>query len=194
MKNKTKYRLLHVKLLDVLLSCSVVLVSFYYSFASLFGVFNPIMWLAASIADFLTGKKGSFPQTIHAYSAWWDRLEFSFPEIMQFFMAGFFLCVIVYATFHATVMIAGYVSELIKRNYIKYIFGARFLRLYEKIEKRKGKAIARQQNKTSEKDNLNNATYEHYTKWKIYYKSDLSFDEWKVKVMNINLVDNKGDK
>ncbi|EGK0795441.1 hypothetical protein IOL86_003283 [Salmonella enterica] len=184
MKNKTKYRLLHVKLLDVLLSCSVVLVSFYYSFASLFGVFNPIMWLAASIADFLTGKKGSFPQTFHEYSAWWDRLEFSFPELMQFFMAGFFLCVIVYATFHLTVMITGYVSELLVRNYIKYIFGTRFLRLYEKMKKRKDKVIARKNNNKSEMDALNDAAFEHYTLWKAYYKSDLKFDEWMNKVMN----------
>ncbi|EGO6494864.1 hypothetical protein IU285_004519 [Salmonella enterica] len=186
MVNKIKYKLLHIRLLDILLSCAVILVSFYYSVASLFGVFNPIMWLAVSIADFLTGKKGSFPQSIYEYSAWWDRLEFSSPEIMQFVMAGLFLCVIVYATFHATVMIAGYISEYIERNYIKYIFGARFLRLYEKMQNRKGKIIARQNNKISEKDALNDATFEHYTKWKAYYKSDLSFEEWKLKVMNTN--------
>ncbi|EAU9174025.1 hypothetical protein EOG90_24445, partial [Salmonella enterica] len=84
MGNKLKYKLLHIKMLDNLLNCSVILVSIYYSIASLFGVFNPIMWFAASIADSLTGKKGSFPQSIHEYSAWWDRLEFSLPELMQF--------------------------------------------------------------------------------------------------------------
>lgn len=186
MRNKLKYKLLHIKIVDTLLSCTVILVSFYYAAVSLFGVFNPIMWIAASVADFLIGKKGSFPQSIHEYSAWWDRLEFSFPEIMQFFMAGMFLCVIVYATFHTTGMIAGYISEIIERNYIKYIFGARFLRLYEKMQKRKGKVIARCKNKTSEKDALNDATFEHYTRWKSYYKSDLSFEEWKLKVMNTN--------
>ncbi|EKZ2393598.1 hypothetical protein REJ43_004787, partial [Salmonella enterica] len=129
MRNKLKYKLLHIKLLEVLLSWAVILASCYYSIASLFGVFNPIMWLSASILDSLTGKKGSFPQSIHEYSSWWDRLELSFPEIMQFFMAGLFLCVIVFATFHATVNIAAYISELLERNYIKYIFGARFLRL-----------------------------------------------------------------
>lgn len=184
MKNKLKYKLLHIKLLDVVLSCTVILASCYYSIASLFGVFNPFIWIAASIVDSLTGKKGSFPQSIHEYSAWWDRLEFSFPEIMQFFMAGLFLCVIVYATFHATVTITGYISELLERNYIKYIFGARFLRLYEKMQKRKGKVIARQKYKASEKNALNDATFEHYSKWKTYYKSELSFDEWKIKVMN----------
>ncbi|MDL5838946.1 hypothetical protein BSV20_18200 [Salmonella enterica subsp. enterica serovar Enteritidis] len=186
MKNKLKYKLLHIKLLGVLLSCTVILASSYYAVASLFGVFNPIMWFAASIFDSLTGKKGSFPQSIHEYSAWWDRLEFSFPEIMQFSMAGFFLCVIVFATFHATVIITGYVSEFLERNYIKYIFGARYLRLYEKMQKRKGKIISRQKHKTSEMDALNDASFEHYTKWKTYYKSNLSFEEWVVKVMNIN--------
>lgn len=131
MKNKLKYKLLHIRLLDFLLSCTVILASCYYSIASLFGVFNPIMWLSSFLIDSLIGKKGSFPQSIHEYSSWWDRLEFSFPEIMQFFMAGLFLCVIVYATFHATVNIAGYIAELLERNYIKYIFGARFLRLYD---------------------------------------------------------------
>ncbi|EFW7512633.1 hypothetical protein SCI15_004524 [Salmonella enterica] len=184
MGNKLKYKLLHIKMLDNLLNCSVILVSIYYSIASLFGVFNPIMWFAASIADSLTGKKGSFPQSIHEYSAWWDRLEFSLPELMQFFMSGLFLCVIVYATFHATVNIAGYLAELLERNYIKYIFGARFLRLYEKMQKRKGKIIARHNKKTCEKDDLNDATFEHYTKWKTFYKSDMCFDEWKNKVMN----------
>ncbi|EOR9277660.1 hypothetical protein FKP64_RS19070 [Escherichia coli] len=186
MKNKLKYKLLHIKLLGFLLGCVVVLASCYYSIASLFGVFNPIMWLLAFLIDSLTGKKGSFPQSIHEYSSWWDRLEFSFPEIMQFFMAGLFLCVIAYATFHATVIIAGYIAELLERNYIKYIFGARFLRLYEKMQKRKGKIIARQNKKTCEKDDLNDAIFEHYTKWKTFYKSDLSFDEWKNKVLNIN--------
>ncbi|EAR0259862.1 TPA: hypothetical protein ACWOR4_002860 [Escherichia coli] len=186
MKNKLKYKLLHIRLLDFLLSCTVILASCYYSIASLFGVFNPIMWLSSFLIDSLIGKKGSFPQSIHEYSSWWDRLEFSFPEIMQFFMAGFFLCVIVYATFHATVIIAGYIAELLERNYIKYIFGTRFLRLYEKMQKRKGKIIACQNKKTCEKDDLNDATFEHYTKWKTFYKSDLSFDEWKNKVLNIN--------
>lgn len=184
MKSKLKYKLLHIRLLDSSLTCIVMLVSIYYSFASLFGVFNPIMWFAASIVDSLTGKKGFFPQSIHEYSAWWDRLEFSFPEIMQFFMTGFFLCVIVYATFHATVTVTGYISEVLERNYIKYIFGTRFLRLYEKMQKRKGKVIARQKYKASEKNVLNDASFEHYTKWKTYYKSELSFDEWKIKVMN----------
>ncbi|EBW5488268.1 hypothetical protein DPT27_23700, partial [Salmonella enterica subsp. enterica serovar Kiambu] len=63
-------------------------------------------------------------------------------------------------------------------------FGARFLRLYEKMQKRKGKVIARQKYKASEKNALNDATFEHYSKWKTYYKSELSFDEWKIKVMN----------
>ncbi|EHJ0757045.1 hypothetical protein J5L86_004168 [Salmonella enterica] len=184
MRSKLKYKLLHIRLLDNSLACIVVLVSFYYSFATLFGVFNPIMWFAASVVDSLTGQKGFFPQSIHEYSAWWDRLEFSYSEVMQFAISGLFLCVIVYATFHATVMIAGYISEILERNYIKYIFGARFLRLYEKMQKRKGKVIARKKNNTSEMDALNDATFEHYTKWKIYYKSDMRFDEWKNKVMN----------
>ncbi|EDQ3655472.1 hypothetical protein ZP73_003617 [Salmonella enterica subsp. enterica] len=184
MMNNIKYKLLHIKLLDLLLSCAVIIFSGYYAVASLFGVFNPIMWFAASVADSLSGNKGSFPQSIHEYSAWWDRLEFSLPEMMQFFMAGLFLCVIVYATFCVTLTIAGYISELIERNYIKYIFGARFLRLYEKLKNRKGKAIARWKNKINEKDALNDATFEHYTKWKSYYKSDMSFEEWKLKVMN----------
>lgn len=71
MRNKLKYKLLHIKILEVLLSWTVILASCYYSIASLFGVFNPIMWLSASILDSLTGKKGSFPQSIHEYSSWW---------------------------------------------------------------------------------------------------------------------------
>lgn len=66
-------------------------------------------------------------------------------------MAGLFLCVIVYATFHATVNIAGYIDELLERNYIKYIFGARFLRLYDKMQKRKGKIITRQNKKNAKR-------------------------------------------
>ncbi len=54
------------------------------------------------------------------------------------------------------------------------------------MQKRKGKIITRQNKKTCEKDDLNDATFEHYTKWKTFYKSDLSFDEWKNKVLNIN--------
>ncbi|MDS4101220.1 hypothetical protein RJY75_26240 [Escherichia coli] len=182
MKNRLK--LLHVTLLDLLLSWMVIVVSFYYAAASLFGVFNPIMLLMASFMDYLAGKKGFFPQSIHEYSSWWDRLEFSTTEMMQFVITGILLCLVIYTTFLATFNIAGYFAGILRYNYIKYILGARFLRLYEKMQNRKGKVIARQQYKESEKNALNDASFEHYSKWKAYYKSDMSFDEWKNKVMN----------
>ncbi|NPE55902.1 hypothetical protein HLB25_10310 [Dickeya dadantii] len=137
MKNKLKYRLLHIYIMESFLFYAVIVVSCYYTFLSLFGFFNPIMWLTAITFDGLIGKNGYFPQSINEYADWWDRLEFTLSDMMNFLMVSTCFCMIMVVTLWTTLYIIGYAADFIGRIYIKYIFGVRFLNLYHRMEKRK---------------------------------------------------------
>lgn len=90
-------------------------------------------------------------------------------------------------TFYFIAVSASMLTAVIEIKYIELRFGKRFLKAYERLE---GKLMRKLQSQLikpttakDEKNDLKSAAYKHYEEWIKYHKSNLSFDEWKIKVM-----------
>ncbi|EOG1717631.1 hypothetical protein ACK3OH_004519 [Salmonella enterica] len=148
---------------------------------------NPIIYIASL---FMNGLRGigkvpgeAFPKTYHELFTRLDNSSLFSNGFFQLLFMGIVALLCLYATFFILFQITGGLTYIIERHYIKYRFGNRFLRAYEKLANRGKKRSQKIEGKASEKESLDKASYSHYEKWKEYYKSDLSFEDWKIKVM-----------
>lgn len=183
MKAKLNFKVLEIRIVDVLLTSMVVLGSVYYTSLSFYGVFNPFFYFASLLFNNLNNKQG-FPVTLNEYLTYFNGLDLSrFEYLFQFGILSIMIFALLCLTFYVTINCAGYVSEVIKINYIKYRFGSAFLLAFKKVL-RKRESLGNMKSRLSgEEQSFKDAEYKHYEEWKRFYKSDLTFDEWKSKIL-----------
>ena len=191
MWEKVDKKMAELFVVSLLIAVAGIYASIWYTWMTFHGVFNPIYKLVSLIFDFVLSKKVLFPENLAEYQAMLDAPAEKFAIPFLSFYVGLLLLVIGFLTVICCLRIAREASQYLQHTYIKARFGRDYYSLFLFNERLKEKA---QDNKTEQEKQLEDLVKvqrEHYEKWKKYHKSELTFKEWKERVLNES-VDDRG--
>lgn len=136
-------------------------------------LYNPVFRFPAWLVNLIIDAPG-LPNSIAEFKA---KTDISTIAGMGQAMIGILYILSVSAlTFYLITVAFYYVCNFIDDFALKYKLGEEGAAAYQK--EREEKSIIR--GKTAETiSDLEKAQYEHYVQWKKYFKSELSYDEWK---------------
>ncbi|HCL8187252.1 TPA: hypothetical protein N2Z19_003905 [Escherichia coli] len=189
MKGQQNWKMLEVRIIEWFLNVLAFGFSIFVTLYSYMGgAYNPLINGLA----YVSRKWGSggvvTPTTFHQYFIEWDRYDFFSVEFYSLIILGMVTVLFLVLTFYFIAVSASMLTAVIEIKYIELRFGKRFLKAYERLE---GKLMRKLQSQLikpatakDEKNDLKSAAYKHYEEWIKYHKSNLSFDEWKIKVMD----------
>jgi hypothetical protein len=161
------------------IAISLIVIAGMVTFHSATGEFyNPIFHFTAEFLNYLIGKS-----VIPFSTSEFTRLN-SIPDfysIGDMIIGCVYLVVASFLTFYLLIYLTGYVSQWINELVLKYKFGAEGLEAYKK-ENIKKERLKKEQNITL--SDFESAQKAYWLQWNKFYNSDLSYEEWKDKVLN----------
>lgn len=178
-----------ISFVNFVLSLSGLGASFWYTYKSFYGLFNPYFYFTATLFDEVVNKPGFFPKDIHGLQAMWDQPLQESIMPMQTFFIGMLMFILGAATLLTCFEVVNRMKDFIINFYVKVRFGSEYYSVWMFTEKRK--SFEHHQNEKTEREKelepLRKAELEHYEEWKKYHKSSLSFSEWKQKILNAEM-------
>lgn len=161
--------------------------SFWYTYKSFYGLFNPYFYFTALSFDSVLNKPGFFPKDVYGLQAMWDQPLQDSIMPMQTFFIGLIMLVLGLATLLTCFNLSNNVEEFLLKFYVKYRFGSEYYLIWISTQRKRWSVHL--ENKKTEKEKelepLKKAEREHYEEWKKYHKSSLTFSEWKQKILNV---------
>ncbi|EGB7013619.1 hypothetical protein H8C17_002582 [Salmonella enterica] len=188
------WKIIEVKTLEFILNMTALVVSAFGTLYSYFGgAYNPIIIALSYLSEKFGNNNIIFPKTYHQFFTEFNKHDFFSIESYTLFVMGMITMLMLYATFSCIIYVSLKLTSAIERFYIKCRFGGHYLRVYNRYSLDNHRKLEKMEKKKNEKDDLECAAYGHYEKWKEYYKSDLSFKDWQLKVMGVHS-DNEAGK
>ncbi|EFA3059286.1 TPA: hypothetical protein ACHYGQ_004490 [Salmonella enterica] len=163
----------------IVLACCFVFIAGVAALYSAKGVFyNPIFHWPAWIINKVLGKTIIPSSTVE-----FTRLN-NIPDFFSLgdmIIGGIYLIAATGFTFYLACMLGGYIFGFVSDYCLTYKLGVEGARAYKKEQMVKMRLNREKKKAVSE---LESAQHEHWLQWKKFYKSDLSYDEWKQKILN----------
>ncbi|EBF9323914.1 hypothetical protein EWD79_22310 [Salmonella enterica subsp. enterica serovar Java] len=175
--------------LHFVLALSGLVTSFWYTYKSFYGLFNPYFYFTAITFDGVLNKPGFFPKDIQGLQAMWDQPLQDSIMPMQTFFIGMLMLVLGGATLLTCFDISNKMQQFMLKSYVKLRFGSEYYSVWMFTQRMKW--FEHYQNEKNEKEKelepLKKAELEHFEEWKKYHKSSLTFSEWKQKILNAEM-------
>lgn len=160
----------------VALAISGVVAAGYIAYISATGtLFNPIFRIPAWLFNALADRK-VLPYSLSDFNVMDQSVD------IKTLASGTTIAGVVYLlsasalTFYLVMFIGAYISEIANKYALKYKPGADGAEAYIKEKQEKPKAMSEDDTLLSDLDTVSR---EHFHQWKKYYKSDLSYEDWK---------------